>query len=597
MSWRSIGSWYRAAVDGDEANPAAQPPTSAPAGESESAVQPPAAELAEFRARLAALTPRVVVTPLLIAANVLVFAIMIARGVSPLSPTTDSLLAWGANYGRLSASGQWWRLATAMFLHVGVIHLFMNMWVLWDAGPLVERMLGHAAFASAYLLAGLAGGCASALWSPDRPSVGASGAIFGIFGVLGAVLLRQRRALPPGALTSLTRSSLFFVGCNVIYGLTNPSIDMAAHLGGLAGGFLVGLPLVHALTPEARARMWRRAVVVTAVGLAALGGVWSRAPRFLERRAKHSLARLELPGASVWFPAAAGTERKDRLDYDAGNIRNELSGGGYVLLNWSTREMTSDAEQRRTLDPLVEATQKALRTDLTLEGTETTVAGSSGLHYVMHDAPGRIIFAMTVWPCGTRLFTLSGGFAGAALEQAIRDSFACAPDPAREGKRTAIGVELDAGPEFGWVDSPGRITLASLDGEALGVVRFPMDHTPGEAGEEFIRGALARLMGDEKSPASFSRGTLESGPYGDRIVWRGHKDEGAKPMRLLAVGIACSPDQYLGIYYGSAAFPEARSLGPLLAAHCTATPKRPPPLSEVTSAACARGDPRGCPRR
>ena len=343
-----MGPWYRAAVEGDEANPAARPETPDVWEVADRATKQRASELAEFRARLAALTPRVVVTPLLVAANVLVFAIMVVRGVSPLSPTTENLLAWGANYGRLSASGEWWRLATAMFLHVGVIHLLMNMWVLWDAGPLVERMLGHVAFASAYLLAGLAGSCASALWSPDRPSAGASGAIFGIFGVLGAFLLRQRHALPPGALTRLTRSSLFFVGYNVIYGLTNPSIDMAAHLGGLAGGFVVGLPLVHALTPEARARTWRRAAVVTAVGLAAGGALWSRAPRLLARRAELSLGRFELPGASLGFPA--GADRKEHHNYDAGKIRSDLTGAGYVLLNWSTNEMMTDTEQRRTLE-------------------------------------------------------------------------------------------------------------------------------------------------------------------------------------------------------------------------------------------------------
>ena len=583
-------------MEGNEGDPPAPPSTSEPAAEADPAAKPPAAELAEFRARLVALTPRVVVTPVLIAANVLVFAIMVARGVSPLSPTTDSLLAWGANYGRLSASGQWWRLATAMFLHVGVIHLLMNMWVLWDAGLLVERMLGPVAFASAYLLAGLAGSCASALWSPDRSSAGASGAIFGIFGVLAAFLLRQRRALPPGALTSLTRSSLFFVGYNVIYGLTNPSIDMAAHLGGLAGGFVVGLPLVHALTPDARARMWRRAAVVTAVGLVAVGGLWSRAPRLLARRAELSLVRLQLPGASIGFPA--GRDGKDRLDYDGGRIRSELTGAGYVLLNWSTTEMTSDTEQRRTLDPLVEATQKKLRTALTLEGRGTTVAGREGLHYVMRDAGGRTIFTTSVWPCGARVFTLSGGFAGAALEQAMRDSFTCEPDPAREGKRTAVGVELDAGPDFGWVDAPGKIALSSLAGEGMGVLRFPIDRTAGGAGDEFMRGVLVRITSDGKSASSFGPGALEQGPYADRVVWRGQKkDGGGNAVRLLAVGIVCGADQYLGMYYGSAALPEARGLVPLLGAHCTSTPQRPPSIAQVASAACARGDKRGCARR
>src|ERR1700734_247284 len=90
---------------------------------------------AEFAARLHTITPRVLITPALVALNVLVFLGMIAGGVRPFEPTIASLLDWGANYGpKTVLGGQWWRLGTSMFLHIGLIHLAFNMYVLWQAG-------------------------------------------------------------------------------------------------------------------------------------------------------------------------------------------------------------------------------------------------------------------------------------------------------------------------------------------------------------------------------------------------------------------------------------------------------------------------------
>src|SRR5581483_12406379 len=102
--------------------------------------------LAEFGATIRALTPRGFVTEALIAVNVLVFVVMVARGVSPMEPKIADLLAWGAGYGPSTTGGQWWRLLTATFLHIGVIHLGMNMYCLWDAGRLMERVFGNAGF-------------------------------------------------------------------------------------------------------------------------------------------------------------------------------------------------------------------------------------------------------------------------------------------------------------------------------------------------------------------------------------------------------------------------------------------------------------------
>ena len=195
----------------------------------------------DFRFALFRRTPHAFVTPTLLGLNVLVFVVMVARGVSFMTPTSESLLRWGADYGPYTSNGQAWRLLTNTFIHVGAIHLAMNMFGLWQIGRLVERLLGNLGYAITYLLAGLGGSLLSVAWHPMTVSAGASGAIFGIYGALIAYLLRHRGSIPGGVLQSLQRAAVTFVILNVVIGLRVKSIDMAAHGGGLLGGLLVGL--------------------------------------------------------------------------------------------------------------------------------------------------------------------------------------------------------------------------------------------------------------------------------------------------------------------------------------------------------------------
>jgi rhomboid protease GluP len=249
-----------------------QPPEVLPAGD-ESAqpaeeTPPPDSRLAEFQRTLARLTPHVFVTPVLIGVNVLVFLIMTASGVSLMQPTIPDLLRWGADFGPQTASGEWWRLLTCVFVHIGLIHIALNMWVLAVAGPLVERMVGNVGFLLLYVVAGLTGSLASLLWNPLLVSAGASGAIFGIYGALLALLLRQHHSIPAEALKQLRNSGLGFLAYNLIYGAFQPNIDAAAHIGGLIGGFLCGLVLNQPFTAEALAG--RRVRNSLAAGLGAL---------------------------------------------------------------------------------------------------------------------------------------------------------------------------------------------------------------------------------------------------------------------------------------------------------------------------------------
>src|SRR5262249_35489619 len=175
---------------------------------------------------------------------VLVFVLMVLKGVSAWDPTADSVLKWGADYGPLTLRGQWWRMAVSTFLHFGLIHLLFNMLVLFNIGLFMESLAGRVEFVVLYLVCGLGGSAASLAWHPSIVSAGASGAIFGLYGALLGFLFRHRGVIPGESLASLRKGALTFVGYNLLFGL-RPGVDMAAHLGGLATGFLLGLFLIQ----------------------------------------------------------------------------------------------------------------------------------------------------------------------------------------------------------------------------------------------------------------------------------------------------------------------------------------------------------------
>ncbi len=193
-------------------------------------------ELAEFHASLHAATPKTPVTYTIIALNVAVFGVMIARGVPFLSPTAQDMLPWGAGFGPLTMTGEWWRLLTQMFLHFGIIHLLFNMWIFKDAGQLVERWLGSTTFAALYLTSGLVGGVASLSVHPTSVTAGASGAVFGVIGALAGLLLVARHETPQHLASKLGSSLGSLLAINLAYGFMNQSVDMAAHGVGLLTG-------------------------------------------------------------------------------------------------------------------------------------------------------------------------------------------------------------------------------------------------------------------------------------------------------------------------------------------------------------------------
>jgi rhomboid protease GluP len=200
-----------------------------------------------FYRRLFTLTPRIQVTKALIAANALVFGLMVLTGGGFFDPTSQQMLRWGAGYGPLTTHGQPWRLFTEMFVHFGIIHIGMNMFVLWQGGQLVERLFGHFTFLVIYLLSGLTGSFLSLHFHPLSLTGGASGAVFGIFGALLGYLYVQRGTVPAQILRSLGNSAGIFVIYNFIFAKISSEVDLSAHVGGLVGGIVLGALLSRKL--------------------------------------------------------------------------------------------------------------------------------------------------------------------------------------------------------------------------------------------------------------------------------------------------------------------------------------------------------------
>ena len=179
-----------------------------------------------------------IATPILIDINILVFIVMIASGVGIMSPSTLSLLKWGADFGPLTLTGDWWRAVTCNFIHIGAFHLLMNMYAFMYVGLLLEGLIGSRRMFMSYLLTGLCSAVFSLYMHGETISAGASGAIFGLYGIFLAFLFFHRIAKEQRK--ALLTSILIFVGYNLVYGM-KAGIDNAAHIGGLLSGFLLGI--------------------------------------------------------------------------------------------------------------------------------------------------------------------------------------------------------------------------------------------------------------------------------------------------------------------------------------------------------------------
>jgi membrane associated rhomboid family serine protease len=201
------------------------------------------------------------VTTLIVIANVIVFALMLLTGAL----TSDrTLRRFGALTNPLPSS-QWWRLFTAMFVHLGFAHIALNMIALILFGNAIEQRYGKSRYFLLYIGSGALGSATSLAFSHSALSAGASGAIFGIIGAWLALVMWNRHR--PGMRGQL-QSWLFLVIVNIAFGAAVPGIDVKAHIGGLIGGFVIGSALEAAARERGSARAGLQVAGFAVVGIA-----------------------------------------------------------------------------------------------------------------------------------------------------------------------------------------------------------------------------------------------------------------------------------------------------------------------------------------
>jgi rhomboid protease GluP len=232
----------------------------------------------------------------LLGINCAVFLAMVATGASIWMPTLDQLMRWGADRpDNILIHGEWVRIVTAMFVHVGILHLATNMWCLWNLGLLAEPLMGSFGLFAAYILTGAAGNLLSTLKNWMYPihdasgailfqaGAGASGAVFGIAGALIVLLRSKVLPVPPEEVRRLRKSVIYFAAINLVIGLsinfgsgfTGVEVDNSAHIGGFLCGLLFAAPMVPRIgSPRGEFQFKLRLTVALVVLLLVLFGFY-----------------------------------------------------------------------------------------------------------------------------------------------------------------------------------------------------------------------------------------------------------------------------------------------------------------------------------
>jgi len=182
-------------------------------------------------------------TYVLVMINIIVYLFSAIGSLSLVDIDLDVLVDMGALYGPLLVlKDQWWRLVTAMFLHGGMTHLLMNMFSLYLIGRGAELYFDTKSYLSLYLFSGLIGGLASIYMHPMSVGVGASGAIFGLFGAMAGFFLAHREKIAMQS-KAFMKDFGIIIAINLVIGFSIESVDVSAHIGGLIVGFVGGFIL------------------------------------------------------------------------------------------------------------------------------------------------------------------------------------------------------------------------------------------------------------------------------------------------------------------------------------------------------------------
>jgi membrane associated rhomboid family serine protease len=208
-------------------------------------------------------------TLILVIANIAIYLVTVYQGAGPNLPGGSLFVDW-ALQGFAVASGDWYRLITAMFLHGSLLHLAFNMLALWWLGSIVEQAMGTLRFLLVYFVSGLAGSAGALLLSdPGQVTVGASGAIYGILGALLILEWLQTGSLAGPAMTLIV--------LNLALSLAIPGISIGGHLGGLVGGIAATWVLTQ--TRYARSPLIGPGLVVL-IGVLSVAVAWVRVENY-----------------------------------------------------------------------------------------------------------------------------------------------------------------------------------------------------------------------------------------------------------------------------------------------------------------------------
>lgn len=246
-------------------------------------------------------------TYILIAMNIVFFLLLELAGGST---NIETLINYGAKYNpAIILDGEWWRIITSMFLHIGLLHLLMNMFALYFLGTAVERIFGSVRFLFIYVLSGIAGGLASFAVS-ETVAAGASGAILGLFGALLFFGVHYKQLF----FQTMGQGVLFIIIINIIFGFLIAEIDMAAHLGGLAAGLIASsichLPQKKELKHQLSAAITYIVVIVSLISY----GIYNSEQSQLFQLTKAEKMIAEENYLEVIEAAEEGLKRKGDLD-------------------------------------------------------------------------------------------------------------------------------------------------------------------------------------------------------------------------------------------------------------------------------------------
>ena len=320
--------------------------------------------------------------------NAAVWLAQVATGVDGWNPSLDDSIAWGANAAGLTGNGQWWRLFTAMFLHHGFLHLAFNLYFLWVVGRICEQVFAPLPYGVIYVASGLFSSLLSMAWHPFGVGVGASGALFGIFGAFLGFTIRRRDVLPPEFVKSIRRNALILLGINLVIGLSVPQIDIVGHIAGFVSGLGLGYLIAKlaekpaASAEEARSIRVRASVaaaLISALVLVAgalavpkvddvLGGMKRAAARVealettLDAAGEDEAARIEALERAL--PALRESEAEFHEFQRVPESKREAVEEVGRFLTLARRSAEAELEYLRTGDPDAYATMKLLEAQL-----------------------------------------------------------------------------------------------------------------------------------------------------------------------------------------------------------------------------------------